>query len=400
MLNFFKNIFFNSRALFYGALFIFLCNFSFTSILPNINNKCIWIPKENLLDTASVDFVFDFINKNNIDKVFLQIRSRGDALYQSDLVPKYENLSIDFDPLNYFLEKNIHKNVEIHAWLNTYILWSGKSLPKDSLHFYYKCPDCLESDFNGKSDKNIILTQYQSKNWEGVYLSPTHPEVNNHLLNVIDELTSNYDLDGIHLDYIRYQDSFYGYNKEGLNNFISKYNYNPKDINRGLISPRFGYSKDYVDSLKSNWNNYRINKITELVRSLKFSILDDSLDIQLSAAVKPNYYESKQRWYQDWSSWIKEDLIDFVVIMNYNSEFSDYNFYNDQIIDEFSYEQQKNKIYIGISCYNQNPEKIVDKIFFSRIQGYENFSLFPYDFQKDTLNWYNPIFNVLNFNLY
>ena len=78
--------------------------------------------------------------KNNIDKVFLQIRSRGDALYQSDLVPKYENLSIDFDPLNYFLEKNIHENVEIHAWLNTYILWSGKSLPSDSLHFYYMFP--------------------------------------------------------------------------------------------------------------------------------------------------------------------------------------------------------------------------------------------------------------------
>ena len=400
MIKIFANNSFYSRALFYKALFLLFFNFLFSSILPNVNNKCFWITKDNLVDSLSIELVIDFINKNDIDKVFFQARSRGDALYESDLVPKYEKLSKEFDPLSYFLEKKYDMDVEVHAWFNTYILWSNKTPPIDSLHFYYQCPDCLESDFNGKLDKNIILSQYQSKNWEGIYLSPTHPNVNAHILDVINELISKYDLDGIHLDYIRYQDSFYGYNKEGLNAFKAKYNSNPKDITRGLISPRFGYPKSYVDSLKLDWRNYRSDKITQLVRSLKYSFISDSLNIQLSAAVKPSFINSKNRWYQDWSSWIKEDLIDFVVIMNYTSNFDDFNFNNDQILAEFSYDNLRDKVFIGISCYNQTVNQIADKILFSRLQGYENYSLFPYNAQKDTMNWYNPIFNVLNFNMY
>jgi len=400
MIKFFKNIFFYRRALFYKALFLLFFNFLFSTILPNVNNKCFWITKNNLVDSTSVNQVVDFINKNDIDKVFFQVRSRGDALYQSDLVPKSEIILSDFDPLNYFLEKKYDMNVEVHAWFNTYILWSNKILPIDSLHFYHQCPECLESDFNGKSDKNTILSQYQSKNWEGIYLSPMHPQVNTHILEVINELVSKYDLDGIHLDYIRYQDSFYGYNTEGLEQFISKFSFNPKDINRGIISPRFGYSKSYVDSLKLIWKKYRSDKITELVRSLKYSFINDSLDIQLSAAVKPNFIDSKNRWYQDWSSWIKEDLMDFTVIMNYDYDFNDFNFINDQILTEFSYSDIKDKIFIGISCYNQTYNQIADKILYSRLQGFENYSLFPYNIQKDTTNWYNPIFNVLNFSIY
>ena len=400
MIKFFKNIFFYRRALFYKALFLLFFNFLFSTILPNVNNKCFWITKNNLVDSTSVNQVVDFINKNDIDKVFFQVRSRGDALYQSDLVPKSEIILSDFDPLNYFLEKKYDMNVEVHAWFNTYILWSNKILPIDSLHFYHQCPECLESDFNGKSDKNTILSQYQSKNWEGIYLSPMHPQVNTHILEVINELVSKYDLDGIHLDYIRYQDSFYGYITEGLEQFISKFSFYPKDINRGIISPRFGYSKSYVDSLKLIWKKYRSDKITELVRSLKYSFINDSLDIQLSAAVKPNFIDSKNRWYQDWSSWIKEDLMDFTVIMNYDYDFNDFNFINDQILTEFSYSDIKDKIFIGISCYNQTYNQIADKILYSRLQGFENYSLFPYNIQKDTTNWYNPIFNVLNFSIY
>ena len=397
---FFRNIFFNSRALFHKALFVLFFNFLFSEILPNVSNKCFWVTKNNLVDSVSVNQVINFVKKNEIDKVFFQVRSRGDALYNSSLVPKCELVLNDFDPLDYFLQKKYEMDVEVHAWFNTYILWSNKVLPNDSLHFYYQCPECLESDFNGKSDKNTILSQYQSKNWEGIYLSPMHPKVNVHILEVINELISKYDLDGVHLDYVRYQDSFYGYNPEGLDQFISKFNFDPKDINRGIISPRFGYPKSYIDSLKVVWKEHRSNKITELVRSLKYSFINDSLNIQLSAAVKPNFVNSKNRWFQDWSSWIKEDLIDFAVIMNYDTDFNDFNFINDQILSEFSFNDIKENIFIGISCYNQSFNQIADKVLFSRFQGFENYSLFPYNVQKDTTDWYNPIFNVLNFKMY
>ena len=63
------------------------------------------------------------------------------------------------------------------------------------MHIYYECKECLESDINGRSDKFIQLDKLQSLNWEGVYLSPLHPEVNLYLREVFNELMENYEID-------------------------------------------------------------------------------------------------------------------------------------------------------------------------------------------------------------
>ncbi len=374
---------------------VFVCISSLNaSILPKVESNCLWVKAESILDTSSVDSIVNFSNKNNINKLFFQVRSRGDALYNSSLVPKHENLDSLFDPLEYVINKTKNTNIEIHAWFNTYILWSSKYKPKDLNHFYYKCDDCFEVDLNGKSDKSIELDQFHSSNWEGIYLSPMHPDVNNHLFNVLNELVYTYDIDGIHLDYIRYQDMFYGYNEYGLIEFEDIYSINPIDLKRGIISERYGYNQNYVDSIKYEWQKFKINKINEFVRSIKYLILNNSLDIELSAAVKPDLLESKYRWYQDWSSWIDEDLVDFCVIMNYNADLNKYNSINTIISNQI---KNKNKINIGLSAFNQSSNSISNKIIISRLDGYNNFSLFPYSIEKDTTNWYDGIYESMNF---
>ena len=373
----------------------FLCTTSLkASILPKVESNCLWVKAESILDTSSIDSILNFSSSNNINKLFFQVRSRGDALYNSSLVPRHENLDSLFDPLEYVINKAKNTNIEIHAWFNTYILWSSKYKPKDLNHFYYKCDDCFEVDLNGKSDKSIELDQFHSSNWEGIYLSPMHPDVNNHLFNVLNELIYTYDIDGIHLDYIRYQDMFYGYNEFGLIEFENIYSINPIDLKRGIISERYGYSQDYVDSIKYEWQKFRINKINEFVRSIKYLIINNSLDIELSAAVKPDLLEAKYRWYQDWSSWINEDLVDFCVIMNYNTDLNKYNAINTIISNQI---KNKNKINIGLSAFNQSSNSISNKIIISRLDGYNNFSLFPYNIEKDTINWYDGIYETINF---
>ena len=373
----------------------FLCTTSLkASILPKVESNCLWVKAESILDTSSIDSILNFSTSHNINKLFFQVRSRGDALYNSSLVPRHENLDSLFDPLDYVINKAKNTNIEIHAWFNTYILWSSKYKPRDLNHFYYKCDDCFEVDLNGKSDKSIELNQFHSSNWEGIYLSPMHPDVNNHLFNVLNELIYTYDIDGIHLDYIRYQDMFYGYNEFGLIEFENIYSINPIDLKRGIISERYGYSQDYVDSIKYEWQKFRINKINEFVRSIKYLIINNSLDIELSAAVKPDLLEAKYRWYQDWSAWINEDLVDFCVIMNYNTDLNKYNAINTIISNQI---KNKNKINIGLSAFNQSSNSISNKIIISRLDGYNNFSLFPYSIEKDTTSWYDEIYETINF---
>ena len=126
------------------------------------------------------------------------------------------------------------------------------------------------------------------------------------------------------------------------------------------------------------------------------SILNDSLNIELSVAVKPDILEAKYRWYQDWPSWIEEDLVDYCVIMNYYTNLNKYNSINTIISNQIN---KKHKINIGISSYNQSSNEIANKILISRLDGFSNFSLFPYSFIKDTSNWYNPIYKTMNFHI-
>ena len=381
------------------ALFVLVLNFNFAQLIPNIQSSSLWVTKEDMIDTSRINSIFNFADKNNVDKLFIEVFSDGEALYNSDLIPQYIKLdSIFFDPLNYFIKKAYNYNIEIHASINAYLLWSQSFSPSDSTHYYYNCNDCFEKDFNGKSDGNINLLDYQSKKWEGIFISPIHPEVNPFLFSVVSDLIENYSIDGIHFNYLRYQDSFYGYNNLGIKNFVNTYDFNPKDLNRGLISTRFGYTKFEVDSLNLLWDNYRINKITELVRSVKYKIITDTLDVQLSASVKPNYNESRNRWYQDWKSWIDENIIDFVIIENFDSG-NEFLYNNRNIANNINQTILENKIHIGLYSSLYNLDKLPDQILFSRLLGYKNFNVFSYEIEKDTMNLYAPIYNVLNFNL-
>ena len=93
---------------------------------------------------------------------------RGYNPVQSDTV-----FSIISNPISYFMAKvDSIDNIQIYAWMDMYRLWSKNFYPDNQDHFYYKCPECLESDINGRSDKLIKLDKIQSLEWEGVFLSP------------------------------------------------------------------------------------------------------------------------------------------------------------------------------------------------------------------------------------
>ena len=118
-------------ALFITTLFILLLNFSFPQILSNVDSNCLWVNKSNIYDTLSVDSVFNFAIENNINKLFIESISDGEAAYISNIVYKDEMIDTLFDPLNYFLYKSKFKDIEVHAWIKAYLLWSkSKSVNK------------------------------------------------------------------------------------------------------------------------------------------------------------------------------------------------------------------------------------------------------------------------------
>ena len=382
-----------NRAIKYSALFFFLLQFSFAQ-LSELDTRCLWIVRESMYNEKMINSALVYAYQSGYNIVFIQVRGRGYAFYNSDIVPKHPKIATEFDPLDYAVTLGHALGIEVHAWMNSYILWSSKTPPENPEHLYHTQKGWTEANIHGKIDSQIKLSEPQSPQWEGVYLSPTHPEVNPYLLSVYSEIINSYNIDGIHLDYIRFQDEVYGYNKSGMAVFENIYDINPRDIVRGIISPRFGWSQEFVDSMYVAWDKFRRDAVTELVRNIYHEVHKPGHNIKLSAAVKPNIIDAKYRWYQEWDKWVQEGIIDFVVPMNYFKEIRDFN-NSVQIMKSNLVQEELEMVVIGVSTYNQDAQSAADKILLARLNGFKGVSIFSWDSHKNNLDWFQPINDAL-----
>ena len=383
----------NNRAAIFFALFFLLTQITFSQ-LSNLDKRCLWIVRDSMYDEKSISEALVYSYEAGYDVVFVQVRGRGYSFYNSDIVPKNPKIHPGFDPLQYAINLGNALGIEVHAWVNSYILWSSKKAPENINHIYHTNKEWTETNMHGKSDAQVKLSKLQSPQWEGVYLAPTHPEVNPYLLSIFEEIINNYDIDGLHLDYIRYQNDIYGYNKFGMVDFDKRYNINPRDIVRGIISTRFGWAQSYVDSIYFAWDQYRRDAVTDLVEKTYESINLSGKNIILSAAVKPNLLESKKRFFQEWDKWVINGNIDYVVPMNYFKDISDFN-KPIQIMKSNLTRDELNMVILGISTYNQDAQSAADKILLSRLNGFKGISIFSWNSHKNNIDWFIPINEAL-----
>ena len=184
-----------------------------------------------------------------------------------------------------------------------------------------------------------------------------------------------------------------------MKEFEKIYNINPRDIVRGIISTHYGWEQSLVDSIKNEWNNFRQDAISSLVKNIYSVIEKSEKKIYLSAAVKPNLIEARSRWSQDWGDWLHGDFIDFVVPMNYYKEIRHFN-NSIQIIKTNLDDMDINRIIMGISTYNQDVQSAIDKILLTRLNGFKGISIFSYDSHKNNLEWFDPLIEALGTKKY
>jgi len=357
-------------------LFKFLFFFSLNQLLfcaeSNIPVKALWVVRDYLTQKKFINEVLDFANKNGFNHIFAQVRGRGDAYYNSEFVPKSHLVKSNFDPLDYLIKSNINNNIKVHAWINVYYLWSSINAPSQSNHLLLNNPEWLDR----KTDDNYIKKEIYLRNknrliidGEGFYLAPTNPAVNSYLINVVDELSKKYNLDGIHYDYIRFHNSHYGYNEIGLSEFKNKH------IDKISLDKEMLFSE------------FKRNSITSFVKLASDKIKSNSNKIIISAAVKPNIYDAKLLFFQEWDLWLSAGYLDWAVPMNYIVKNDDF-VQNMYMIKDNLPLKYHDKIVVGISAYNQNPKLAGKKIQRLKKMNFNNISIFSYtEFVKNPYYW-------------
>lgn len=320
---------------------------------PSPQYRGFWVETFNtdLGSHAAVDRVVDAAVKANANAIFAQVRRRGDAWFLEKREPLTEvdavgepdaNGKPTFDPLRYLIERAHARGIEVHAFTiigSIYREDPRRVLPRDPTHAF------LNHVWDARAQRPYDLTSrtqwatralpynargttYDGQRFgEEWYIDLGHPDAAAYTVDVLTHLAREYDLDGIHLDRIRYPEA--PEDRGGIN-----VGYNATSVAR--FRARFGGAASYdADGFpRANdplWNQWRRDQVTAFVRRLYLSVKAVRPAIKVSAAVicfgtGPSASggfertEAYGRVFQDWKRWVEEGIVDLIAPMNYKRE--------------------------------------------------------------------------------
>ncbi|MBX7151171.1 family 10 glycosylhydrolase [bacterium] len=353
--------------------------------------KALWVVRDILKSKSTIDQLLNDAHKGNFTDLFIQVRGRGDAFYNSRILPKAEGLATDFDPLAYLLEKAHGQKFKIHAWLNVFYVWSAERDPLSKDHVIFEHPEWSAVSAENLSMVDEGTNRLIAKKYEGIFLSPGDDEFQNSFLNIITELLDHYQLDGIHLDYIRYPGNQYDYSQSMRSKFVLEYGQDPLTLDS---LTRNAQTKEDIDRsawIQKKWSEFRRNELTHFVEKIYNKTKSLKSEVMVTAAVFADLAEAHDKVMQDWIVWLQKGILDQAVMMNYAV---------DQLLFENRIREAKTaagdsifskKIWIGVAIYNQNSALMREKIKALKKWKPAGLSVFSYEIMRTDRKYFNAV---------
>lgn len=273
--------------------------------------------------------ILDRLEKAGINTVLLQTRIRGTVIYSSNIEPwdgclsGHPGKSPGYDALRFAIDECHKRGMEAHAWIVTMPVGKWDALGCKRLR--------------SKMPGNIIKIKADG------YMNPESAQTANYLADICEEVTRGYDIDGIHLDYIRYPENLPKLKK--LNPSVARDN------------------------------------ITRIVRTISKRVKTLKPWVKMSCSPIGKYDNTSRYWshgwdayntvYQDAVAWLRDGLMDELFPMMY---FRDNNFFPFALDWK---EQSHGRIVVpGLGIYFMSPKEkdwpltdITRQLFFLRDIG-------------------------------
>jgi len=350
-----------------------------TSAFPQVSEepkeiRGVWIVRHNLTTAERIDKLLKNAEEMQFTDLFVQIRGRGDAYYNSSIEPRAEGVSADFDPLGYLLSKTANKPYGIHVWLNALYFWSAEKQPDSPEHIFHQRPEWIVQPFNYDSTKTDKL-KTNLRNQEGLYHSPVNDEVKAYLLSVIKDILSNYEVDGLHLDYIRYPGREYGFNEDARERFKNKHFIDPLSFKKYPDTFIANHGQTGYDFHFSRWGAFLRDELSNFVQDVSEYVHSNHPKVKLSAAVKPDLKKAHWEFFQEWDRWVNEGWLDYAIPMNYTPDASTFLRRSREMMSAVD----SSKLIMGVALYNQTSTAAMQKVKQFRELSPSGFMLFSYD---------------------
>ena len=268
----------------------------------NTQIRGVWITNNDtarFMDQRKLQESVDLLAQFNFNTLYPVIWNSGYVLYESE-VAKREGIqpfstrgTQGQDVLADLIEKSHRQGLLVIPWFE----------------FGFMAP--TSSELVTHHPQWVTQRQDGSKTWVGgvgevVWLNPFHPHVQQFITELVMELVSKYDLDGVQFD-----------DHMSLPN---DFGYDPYTISL--------YKQEMKKAPPSNprdpaWMRWRANKITAFMTQLNKTIKAQKPNIIFS--VSPATYSLAYNTYlQDWLDWVRKGIVDELVVQVYRSDLSSF----------------------------------------------------------------------------
>jgi uncharacterized lipoprotein YddW (UPF0748 family) len=319
---------------------------------PSAQYRAFWVDtfNTNLSDHADVVAVVDNARAARANALFAQVRRRGDSWYldslegPAEIVAPAKPLAPGFDPLADLIQEAHAAGIEVHAFVIAAAIWNRHPT-------VLAPPAWPDHPFNRHGFNQTTRAIYTGRdNWltrtllpdstpgamvtfQGQRIGPEfwidfgHPDAAAYTVDVLTHLVERYDVDGLHLDRIRYPEisvsgqtpstgTNIGYNETSVARFNQHYGRTP------------GTNPAQNDPL---WNQWRRDQVTNVVRRIYLNSIAINPQVKISGSLIAfgggptteaswNSAEAYWRVYQDWRAWTEEGILDIAAPMAYKAE--------------------------------------------------------------------------------
>ncbi len=361
-----------------------------TSPFPEVRG--LWVVRFSLASPESVRAVVERAHEGGFNTLLVQVRGRGDAWYWNGLEPAAEPLREQppgFDPLALLVREAHARGIHVHAWINTFLVAGVGPLPTDPRHVVNARPEWLAVPRELARELHRVdpASPYYAerlRGWasertdrvEGLYVSPANPRVQEHVYRIALDLVSRYDLDGLHLDYVRYPDAGFDHSRGSLEAF--------REWMAGRVDEELRLHLDELyradplaltGSAPDEWDDFRRSQVTGLVERVVRGVKARRPDLLVSAAVFPDAAAARAHRFQDWREWLEAGLLDVAVPMAYAP---DGERFREQVADARA-GIGRERVWAGIGVYRTTLEGTLRNARIARQEGAGGLVLFSYD---------------------
>ncbi|MGH9966587.1 MAG: glycoside hydrolase family 10 protein [Pyrinomonadaceae bacterium] len=374
-------------------------NMAIPSTTPSGEVRALWVVRTTLTSPEKIRTMVQAAKDNGFNTLIVQVRGRGDAYYNSRREPRAVELKeqpTGFDPLALTLDEARKRGLKVHAWVNTSLLANLDALPTDPKHVYNKHPEWLAvprpvaaelytmSPRDPRYRERIVAWSKANRaELEGIYTGPANPKVRDHIYGIWMDILKNYEVDGLHFDYVRLASPDFDYSRTSLDGF------------RKWLQPTLSVAELRLlkQALKENplaaaemhpgkFGDFQREQITSLVERIYRAVKQRKPQTTVSAAVFANDENAYTRRFQDWRRWLSLGILDVACPMAYSTDTA---VFQKQIeIATTTAHAAGRKVWAGIGAYRIPVESTVEKINVARQLGSEGIILFSYDFTTRT----------------